>query len=41
MRWHKEREREDNHVMSHPSASDVWKALDDFDLEFASEVRNI
>jgi hypothetical protein len=36
MRWHKEREREDTHVMTHPSNSDAWKALDDFDPEFAS-----
>jgi hypothetical protein len=41
MRWHKEREREDTHVMTHPSDSDAWKALDDFDPEFASEARNI
>jgi hypothetical protein len=34
MRWHKEHEREDIDVMMHPSNSDVWKALDDFDLEF-------
>jgi hypothetical protein len=41
MRWHKEREREDAHVMTHLSNSDAWKALDDFDPEFASEARNI
>jgi hypothetical protein len=41
MRWHKEHELEDTHVMTHPSDSDVWKALDDFDPEFASEARNI
>jgi hypothetical protein len=41
MRWHKEREREDTHVMTHPSDSDAWKALDDFDPEFAIEARNI
>jgi hypothetical protein len=28
-------------VMTHPSDSDAWKALVDFDLEFASEARNI
>jgi hypothetical protein len=27
--------------MTHPSDSDVWKALDDFDPEFDSEARNI
>jgi hypothetical protein len=41
MRWHKEHEREDTHVMTHRSGSDAWKALDDFDPEFASEARNI
>jgi hypothetical protein len=41
MRWHKERKQEDTHVMTHPSDSDVWKALNDFDPEFASEARNI
>jgi hypothetical protein len=41
MRWHKEHEREDTHVMTHPSDNDAWKALDDFDPEFASEARNI
>jgi hypothetical protein len=28
-------------VMTHPSNNDAWKALDDFDPEFASEARNI
>jgi hypothetical protein len=41
MRWHKERERENPQVMMHPSDSDAWKALDDFDTNFASEARNI
>ena len=41
MRWHKEHEREDTHVMTHPSDSDAWMALGDFDPEFASEARNI
>jgi hypothetical protein len=41
MRWHKERKQEDTHVMTHPSDSDVWKALNDFNPEFASEARNI
>jgi hypothetical protein len=27
--------------MAHPSNSDAWKALDDFDPEFANEVKNI
>jgi hypothetical protein len=37
MRWHKERGREDTHVMTHSFESDAWKALADFDPEFASE----
>ena len=41
MRWHKERDRENPQVMMHPSDSDAWKALDDFDSDFASEARNI
>jgi hypothetical protein len=41
MRWHKEHVREDTHVITHPSNSDAWKALEDFDPEFASEARNI
>jgi hypothetical protein len=41
MRWHKEHERGDTHVMTHPYDSDAWKALDDFDPEFATEARNI
>jgi hypothetical protein len=28
-------------VMVHPSDSDVWKALDNFDPEFARNARNI
>jgi hypothetical protein len=28
-------------VTTHPFESDVWKALGDFDLDFASEARNI
>jgi hypothetical protein len=27
--------------MVHPSYGDAWKALDNFDLEFASDVRNV
>jgi hypothetical protein len=41
MRWHKEGVREDSQVMIHPSDGDAWKALDQFDPEFASEARNI
>jgi hypothetical protein len=35
MQWHKDGQRENKEVMVHPSDSDVWKALDNFDLEFA------
>jgi hypothetical protein len=35
MQWHKYGERENKEVMVHPSDSDVWKALDNFDPEFA------
>jgi hypothetical protein len=41
MRWHKDGERENKEVMVHPSDSDAWKALDNFDLEFARDVRNV
>jgi hypothetical protein len=39
MRWHKDGERENKEVMVHPLDSDVWKALDNFDLEFAWDAR--
>jgi hypothetical protein len=35
MRWDKDGETENNKVMVHPSDSDAWKALDNFDPEFA------
>jgi hypothetical protein len=41
MRWHKDNERENKEVMMHPSDSDAWKALDNFDSEFARNARNI
>jgi hypothetical protein len=41
MRWHKDGERENKDVMVHPSDSDKWKALDNFDPEFARDVRNV
>jgi hypothetical protein len=28
-------------VMVHPSDSEAWKALDDFDADFARDVRNV
>jgi hypothetical protein len=41
MRWHKDGERENKEVMVHPLDSDVWKVLDNFDLEFARHMRNV
>jgi hypothetical protein len=37
MRWHKEGERENNNVMVHPSDGEAWKALDNFDPDFATD----
>jgi hypothetical protein len=34
MRWHKEGVRENNQGMVHPSNSEAWNALDDFDADF-------
>jgi hypothetical protein len=31
MRWHKDGERENKEVMVHPSDSDTWKTLDNFE----------
>jgi hypothetical protein len=41
MRWHKEGVRENNQVMLHPSDSEAWKALDNFDADFVVDVRNV
>jgi hypothetical protein len=41
MRWHKDGESENKKVMMHPTNSDTSKALDNFDLEFAQDVRNV
>jgi hypothetical protein len=41
MRWHKEGVCENNQVMVHLSDSEAWKALDDFDADFARDVRNV
>jgi hypothetical protein len=41
MRWHKDGERDNKEVMVHPSYSDTWKALDNFDLEFSRDTRNV
>jgi hypothetical protein len=41
MRWHKEGVHEDDQVMVHPSDSEAWKALDDFDPDFTRDARNV
>jgi hypothetical protein len=41
MRWHKDGERENKEVTVHPSDLDAWKALDNFDPEFAQDTRNV
>jgi hypothetical protein len=41
MRWHKEGVRENDQVMVHPSDSEAWKALDDFDVDFTRDMRNV
>jgi hypothetical protein len=41
MRWHKEGVYENDQVMVHLSYSEAWKALVDFDTDFARDVRNV
>jgi hypothetical protein len=41
MRWHKKGVRENDQVMVHPSDSEAWKALGDFNTDFARDVRNV
>jgi hypothetical protein len=41
MRWHKKGVCENDQVMVHPSDSEAWKALDDFDPNFARDARNV
>jgi hypothetical protein len=41
MRWHKEGVCENDQVMVHPSDTEAWKALDDFDANFARDVWNV
>jgi hypothetical protein len=41
IRWHKDGERENKEVMVHPSNGDAWKALDNFDLQYAQDMRNV
>ncbi|WVZ61404.1 hypothetical protein U9M48_011283 [Paspalum notatum var. saurae] len=43
MRWHKERRcgGQGEDVMAHPADGDAWKALDEFDPEFARDPRSV
>jgi hypothetical protein len=43
MRWHKEgkRDSEDPDIMSHPTNSEAWEALDHCDPEFARDLRSL
>jgi hypothetical protein len=41
MRWYKEGECENNNVMVHPSDGETWKALSNFDPDFARDARNV
>jgi hypothetical protein len=41
MRWHKDCTDRQDGLMVHPSNGDAWKALDNIDLEFASDERNV
>jgi hypothetical protein len=41
MRWHKEGVRENDQVMIHPSDSEAWKTLDNFDTVFVRDARNV
>jgi hypothetical protein len=41
MRWHKEGVRENDEVMMHPSDSEAWKALDEFDEDFTRDAWNM
>jgi hypothetical protein len=41
VRWHKEGVCENDQVMVHPSDSEAWKALNDFDPDFARDAWNV
>jgi hypothetical protein len=41
MRWHKEGVHENDQVIVHPSNSEAWKALDDFNLDFVRDAQNV
>jgi hypothetical protein len=40
-RLHKDGERKNKEVIVHPLDSDAWKALGNFDPEFAQDMRNV
>jgi hypothetical protein len=41
IRWHKEGVRENDQVIVHPSNSEAWKAIDDFDPDVARDAQNV
>jgi hypothetical protein len=41
MRWHNEGVRENDQVIVHPSDSEAWKTLDDFDPDFTRDAQNV
>jgi hypothetical protein len=41
MRWHMEGVRENDQVTVHPSDSEAWKTLDDFDAYFIRDAQNV
>jgi hypothetical protein len=41
MKWHKEGVHENDQVMVHPSDSEAWKTLDNFDPDFTRVARNV
>jgi hypothetical protein len=41
MRWYKDGARENDQMMVHPSDSEAWKTLDDFDVDFARDAQNV
>jgi hypothetical protein len=41
IRWYKEGIRENDRVIGHPLDGEAWKMLDRFDVDFASDARNV
>jgi hypothetical protein len=41
LRWHKDCMDRQDGLMVHPSYGDAWKALDNFEPDFASDTRNV